>query len=256
MRSDPQLVAGALHTYDWACASGGVLTPKQRRGLLPAIAQSYAAFIAGTATLPFRRRGLPIPPPPTIPDSKLIQVADEAARDQPEVVAGHGYRTWLFGGALAHFDELGLDPELFYVGALLHDAGIAEAVAGEDFTVRSADRAVAALDAAGDEPRPERRTTLADAIVSHTKAGLTVRDNPLGSYIQAGALLDLIGMRLWDLPRRFVQDVYTRHPQTGLRPTINKMIRAEARAVPGGRFSLLSATGFRLAIRFATTRGY
>lgn len=32
------------------------------------------------------------------------------------------------------------EAELFYVACLLHDHGIAEVVAGEDFTLRSADR--------------------------------------------------------------------------------------------------------------------
>lgn len=243
-------------TYRWACETGGALTPKQRRGLLPKIARSYGAFLAGTVTLPWRRHRAPEPPAAVYPDSKLTQIADEAAREQPAPIAEHGYRTWIFGNALAHVDAMPLDPELFYIGALLHDAGMVEAVAGEDFTIRSAERAMTTLDTVEQDPTPERRTSLADAIVAHISPGLTAEDDPMASYIQAGAILDLVGMRLWDLPQPFVREVYARHPQTGLRTLIRDLIESEARAVPAGRFALLAATGFRSAVRMATTRNY
>ena len=245
-----------LRTYRWACDTRGALTPEQRRALLPKIARTYGAFLAGTATLPWRRRRAPDPPSAVYPDSKLMQIADEAAREQPAPIAEHGYRTWLFGTALAHVDAMQLDPELFYIGALLHDAGIVKAVAGEDFTIRSAELAMATLDAAEQNPNPERRTSLADAIVAHITPGLTAGDNPMGSYLQAGAILDLLGMRLWDLPEPFVRDVYARHPQAGVRTMVRDMIKNEVRAVPAGRFGLLAATGFRFAVNIATTRNY
>jgi hypothetical protein len=245
-----------LRSYHWACDTRGALTPEQRRGLLPKIARSYGAFFAGTASLPWRRRRAPEPPPAVVPHSKLTQIADEAAREQPAPIAEHGYRTWLFGTALAHVDAMQLDPELFYIGALLHDVGIVKAVAGEDFTIRSAERALATLDTAEQDPNPERRTSLADAIVAHTSPGLTAGNNPMGLYIQAGAILDLLGMRLWDLPQPFVRDVYARHPQAGVRAMVRDMVKNEARAVPAGRFALLAATGFRFAVSIATTRNY
>ncbi len=256
MGADDLHAESELLTYDWACETNGALTPEQRRGLLPKIARSYGAFFAGTATLPWRRRRAPEPPAAVYPHSKLTQIADEAAREQPAPIAEHSYRTWLFGTALAHVDAMQLDPELFYIGALLHDAGMVKAVAGEDFTIRSAERAVATLDTVEQDPSPERRTSLADAIVAHTSPGLTAASNPMASYIQAGAILDLVGMRLWDLPQPFVREVYARHPQAGLRTMIRDLIKNEARAVPTGRFALLAATGFRYAVSNATTRNY
>jgi len=59
---------------------------------------------------------------PDRPDSKLVREAESAAREQGVALAGHGYRTWLLGHALACQDGHVLDQELFYVAALLHDA--------------------------------------------------------------------------------------------------------------------------------------
>lgn len=40
-----------------------------------------------------------------------------------------------------------------------------------------------------------------DAMSVHTLPGVTVeRDGALGAYLQAGAMLDLAGLRAWDVP--------------------------------------------------------
>ncbi len=76
-------------------------------------------------------------------------------------------------------------------------------------------------------------------------------DGALATYVQAGALADLGGLRIWDLPAATVEAQLARHPRTGLVTDICSRIRAEARAVPGGRFALASRWGLRLAIRMA-----
>jgi hypothetical protein len=86
---------------------------------------------------------------------------------------------------------------------------------------------------------------LADAITVHTIAGITVdRDGPLGCYIQAGAMVDLTGSRLWDLPRGVVSRTLSQHGRQGFATEIAALISAEADAVPGGRFALLRSCGF------------
>ena len=101
-----------------------------------AIARGYLDVGVGLASRPMRR---PVPVEiPVAPDSKLAREAESAAREQGTALAGHGYRTWLLGHALACQDRQVLDPELFYVAALPHDTGIVRVVTGEDFTIRSA----------------------------------------------------------------------------------------------------------------------
>ncbi len=86
----------------------------------------------------------------------------------------------------------------------------------------------------------------------HTTPGIDpVTDGPEGFYIQAGATLDLGGLRLCDVPADSVDRVLRDHPREGVTAEITAMIRAEAAAVPGGRFALLKKTGFIPAIRFA-----
>jgi hypothetical protein len=182
------------------------------------------------------------------PDSKLARLAEEAAEEQSVQVKGHGYRTWAYGIALAALDRTELEPEVFYVASLLHDHGVEEVVAGEDFVLRSAARAERCVaDADLDEAIA---LATADAITVHPTAGITVEhDGAAGFYVNAGAALDLAGLRCGDLPRSYFDDVHTMHPRDGVTGAFVGHIAAEARANPDGRFAQLRRCGFNLLLR-------
>ena len=104
------------------------------------------------------------------PDSKFAREAELACAEQPEVLVGHCYRTWLFGNALATVDGIELDRELFYCGSLLHDIGIVHPTPDRDFTIAGADRALACASVA--DVAPDRATRLADAVCVHPTPGV------------------------------------------------------------------------------------
>jgi len=140
------------------------------------------------------------------------------------------------------------------VAALLHDAGLASTIAGEDFTIRSAKLARDVCARAG--ARGASAEALADAIVAHITPGITATDSPLGFYVQAGALLDLAGVRMRQLSPEFLKDIYARHPQEGMRTSIVQSLAREGAAVPRGRVTLLNRAGFGLSIRLSPTRNF
>jgi hypothetical protein len=157
----------------------------------------------------------------------------------------------MYGLALAAVDRVELDREFFYCAALVHDYGIAAPVAGRDFTLGGADRALACAAAAGLPNVDAER--IADAICVHSTPGITVdRDGALGCYVQQGAMVDGAGLRLWDVSKANVEAVLEGHPRgAGFNSELATLIRAEARAVPGGRFALLARCGLPLAARLA-----
>jgi hypothetical protein len=190
--------------------------------------------------------------PAQVPDSRLVALAMQAAADVAAPLVGHGYRTWAFGGALAQRDQRKLDPELFFVASLLHDMGLVQSVVGQDFTLRSAELALAVCERAG-TPQA-RRSAIADAIVAHLTPGLDADFEPLAHYVQAGALLDLTGSRLRQLPREYLRDVHARYARTGLTSLMLKSVREERGAVPRGRMARLDRSGLSLAIRLCPSR--
>jgi hypothetical protein len=250
---DPQRVGGLA----WAQRTKGRLTAADRRRLLGPITAGLGTYAAGriraaTGRVPPGARNLNAAAL-TPPDSLLARTAEEACREQPASVIGHSYRTWMFGAGLAALDGSTFDAELFYAACLLHDYGIAEVVAGEDFTLRSAQRLQRCQHDAGLEPSTV--DPAADAITVHATPGITVdRDGALGVYVQAGAMFDLTGLRLGDLARAYRDDVIGRHPRDGVTADLVAMIEAEAAANPDGRFALLRRCGLPMLLRLNPIR--
>jgi len=128
-------------------------------------------------------------------------------------------------------------------------------VVGEDFTIRSARIALdlcGRVENVGDETGPR----LADAIVGHASPGLSVKDDEIAFYVQAGAMADLAGLRMWDLPRGYLSAAYAQHPACDVHRTVPELIRREARDVPAGRFALLRSAGMDRLVQFSPTRRY
>jgi len=241
----------------WARRTNGALTAAERRRLVAAIVAGQWDYLLGRTKLllghvPAGAAAVDVAAF-SAPDTALAREAEAACEEQPAWMVRHSYRTWLFGGMLAALDRVRLDDEQFYCAALLHDHGIATTVPGQDFTLRSADRVLACVARAGADGSVGE--LIADAVCVHTTPGVTVeRDGAVGCYVQAGAMVDG-GLRLADIAPRNREAVLARHPRgAGFKDELASTIAREARAVPAGRFALLSKLGFRLLIRLAPLR--
>ena len=233
----------------WVARTGGVMNASEcAHGLRVAAGQQLRnAWERATAAI---RRPGDLSGLPPVPDSRLVQLAEEAALEQSPDLLAHGYRSAVFARALVHLDARAADPELLHVCGLLHDVGIMKTIVGEDFTLRSAAVARQCAHEAGESP--DVGDHLADALVVHTTVGVSAeRDGVLGAYTQFGAMVDLVGMRLTHLPRGFVADVLQKHPRGAFKRTILQHLALEAEAVRGGRFSFARRAGFGLAVRAA-----
>jgi hypothetical protein len=247
---DPQRLGGLA----WVRRTGGQLSRTERRRLLIAIAVGQWQNAVGRAKLALGR--LPAEAARVdldafrVPDSRFAREAEDACAELPPTLQGHSYRTWLFGRALATVDGHEMDDELFYCGSLLHDYGIVSPTANRDFTLGSVERMLSCADAAGvDEKRAD---LLADGICVHTTPGVKVdTDGAIGCYLQWGAMVDGAGLRMWDIAPRNVEEALRRYPRGDFKRELIGMLRAEATAVPTGRFGLLVRCGLPLAVRMA-----
>ena len=236
----------ALGTFAWLEQTGGVLTVRERLAMLPALLRTFGQFSSDRLRL-----ALGVTPRhamtsdelwPKAPDSQLCRHAETEARElQSTAMLSHGYRTWVFGAAFARIDGAGLDPELFYASALLHDVGLEHPRQGRCFTYRSAEAAEAVSERAGlDE---HRKCEMMDGIATHISPGLAYEDSAIGFYLQAGAMADLAGIRAWQLPRDLRSKADDSHPREQIYKVVSRCWHAEAKAVPGGRAHLADAYG-------------
>ena len=241
----------------WTRRTNGALSRRERRRLLGEVVRGQAQYMAGrirlaTGRVPSGARKIAfadLRPP----DSAFARAAEEASAEQPRAVIGHGYRSWAFGSGLATLDRAELDPELFYVACLLHDHGLADPVAGQDFTLRSVERA----------ERCAREHQIPDAAATRSAmrsrsirrpGSSRRRDGTLGFYVQNGAMFDLAGGRAGELTRAYRDEAIAAHPRAGVTAEIGAMVRAEARANPSGRFALLRRCGFVPLMKLAPLR--
>lgn len=239
-RPDPDRIGG----FAWTQRTRGRLTRRERMQLLGSVVTSQRDYFLhrlrgaqpSTAPRPNDREIRP-------PDSRFAREVEAAAAEQNPVIRTHSYRSWIFGRALADVDGIDVDQELLFAGALLHDHGIDPVAAGEDFTLRSARRAIECARAA--DLDADRAATLADAITVHTTPGITVeRDGAVGYYVQNGALVDIAGNRIWDISQSLIDDTLARYDRRGFTRGLGGHFTTEAKAVPGGRFSMLRKCGF------------
>jgi hypothetical protein len=125
-----------------------------------------------------------------------------------------------------------------------------DGVCAVDFTLGSVARRLSCATAAGLDGG--RADLLADGICVHTTPGIRVdTDGTIGCYLQWGAMVDGAGLRMWDIAPRDIEEVLRRYPRGDFKRELIGMMRAEAAAVPRGRFGLLVRSGLPLAVRMA-----
>ena len=170
---DPARLGG----WQWLQRSNGRLTRRERLELLGRIAASESRQLAHRLQAAVKRRT-----PRTVdleaklrpPDSRFALEVEAAANEQTPGLLAHSYRTWIYGRALAEVDAAPLDDEIFYAGCLLHDHGLMSPTAMEDFTLRSAERALGFADDRRGEDRPQ----------------LVLRNNAQGLRMKIGCEVD------------------------------------------------------------------
>jgi hypothetical protein len=198
-----------------------------------------------------RRRQLDVSgldPPATI----LTRVAEAHASERlSPTLLNHSRRTFAFGAALGLLEGVQVDLELLYAAALLHDVGLPDG-AGEkvDFTVASAAVALQIADDVG--LPPSAAEVLASAITLHHSPDVCPADGPVAYLLSAGAALDVIGLRAWEVPPSALAAIVERYPRAGFKREFARAWRSEAARVPQGRAWFLQRyAAFGLAISTA-----
>jgi hypothetical protein len=259
MLSTPPDPMTELGTHAWVERTGGQLTAGERRRLLRPLARSHAFNAAGRISMLLRvnsgRRATVTRTQRPAPDSALTRAAEALARRRlSPALLNHSYRTYAFGAALADLENVDVDHELLYAAALLHDVGLTTSEPQVDFT-RTSERA--AREVAEEVGLSNSATdTMRTAITLHHSPGVTRAHGPVGYLLSAGAGLDVIGLRSWQLPRDVLDAVTFTHPRLGFKREFTAAFRAEAAQVPHGRAAFLRRYGaFDLAIKLAPFRG-
>ncbi|MFE7649783.1 HD domain-containing protein [Streptomyces phaeoluteigriseus] len=149
-----------------------------------------------------------------IPDSRLAQDATELIRDTtPPLIFHHSRRVYLFGSLQARARGIQPDPELLYVAALFHDAGLVPPYRSDDqrFEMDGADQARAFL-LDHDIPAGDADTVWT-AIALHTTPEVPYKLAPEIAATTAGVETDVLGLHLTNVSRAEIDEVTAVHPR-------------------------------------------
>lgn len=256
---DPTTLQHRAHrvgTHEWSLCTGGHLSSAEKRRFIPAVLAAQGRNVAGRVSMAARvnrgRRARVDHDRLLPPSSILTRVAEAhaAARLTPGIL-NHSRRAYAFGAALGIVDGVDVDHELLYAAALLHDVGLIDGSGdGTDFTLASA---AVATQIAGDVGLSlADARAIASAITMHHSPDVRLNDGPVAYLMSAGAAVDVIGLRAWDIPPSTMAETLHQHPRLGFKREFGGAFRTEAARVPRGRARFLNRyAGFGLAIRMA-----
>ncbi len=247
--------AGTVGTVEWTQRTGGRLEPAERRRLVGDLARVSVSNVVGRFSVlthldPGRRSYVP-PARVRPPDSPLTRAAQDAAvRVLPATLLNHSYRTYRFATALGELDGLEVDTEVLFAAALLHDTGLVLADGRDDFTLTSARVARDVAEQVGLSTAATE--TLQTAITMHHSPRVPLAAGPVAYLMSAGAGVDVVGIRCWDLPPSTLAEAVRDHPREGFKTYFSRAWADEAARVPRGRAQLLRRYGaFTAAIALA-----
>ena len=246
-------------TLSWTDRTGGQLSGAERRRCGGPLARTHAANAAGRLAMLARlnsgRRAQVAPALLVPPSSPLTRAAvEQAQRRLGPALLNHSYRTFAFGAALGALEGLTVDPELLFAAALLHDTGLPTSENKVDFTRGSARIARDVAEEVGLSTAATE--TMRTAITLHHSPNVPLTRGPVAYLLAAGAGVDVVGLRSWQLPPDLLAAVVEQHPRLGFKVEFAAALRAEAARVPRGRVQFLRHYGaFDLAIKLAPFRG-
>jgi hypothetical protein len=242
-------------TVEWTQRTGGRLEPVERRRLVGDLARVHVRNVVGRLSMLVHldpgRRSYVAPAGLLPPDSRLTRAAQDAAiRVLPATLLNHSYRTYRFASALGKREGLEVDSEVLFAAALLHDTGLVLAAGEDDFTLTSARLARDVAEQVGLSTAATE--TLQTAITMHHSPRVPLAAGPVAYLLSAGAGVDVVGMRCWDLPPSILAEAVRDYPREGFKVYFAQAWAAEAARVPQGRAKLLRRYGaFTAAIALA-----
>ena len=168
-----------------------------------------------------------------VPDSEICVAATDYARELSEpFLFNHCMRTYGFGALAGQAGSQSFDHEVLYLGAVLHDLGLTEAVPVTNrFEVDGADAAKAFLSERGFDDR--KIELIWDAIALHTITGIPQRKVPEIALVQMGAGIDVGAIPREILSADSVDAVLDAWPRLGFKKAmVEAFVRMVERNAP------------------------
>jgi hypothetical protein len=168
----------------------------------------------------------------SVPDTSLVARAIELAEKNAEpFLFNHVMRSWLFAVALAELDRPEYDAEVLAIATVLHDVGLAKALAGPlRFEVAGAN---AARDFARQQGVDNRRAQLIwDGVALNSSPSIALFKEPEVALCTAGTVLDWSGQGAERLRKTQVDSILAAFPRLEMKQRFTDAVYAVVETRP------------------------
>ena len=245
---------GDVGTLDWAQRGDGLLTNGERRRFIAAAVTESVRSTPRLLALKFGKAGNKrasitahdLLPPEAAPGASIVA---ECRRLMTPSFVEHSYRSYVYAKALGRLAGISCDDLALFAAAMFHDTGAFQLDStgeGRCFTLNSARRLDELLAAAGWPD--ERRRISAEAVVMHLNPRVGEM-RPEAHLLNAGVLLDVIGLRAWQFDAGSLETVQTRYPRRGFTDEARRLLTAQGKAVPRCRTAAAFRGGLGMGMR-------
>lgn len=244
------LLLGDIGTIEWSRRTRGILGRGERARFLAAtVLRTSRALPRLLASRGGIRGSGPDPARLAPPDTQFARDVIAACVDLDPMVVEHGYRSYVFGRALGEAEGLACDEEALFAATMFHDYAFEqmEQLSDRCFTFAGAEVAERFLDSS-----PLSRTArhdVLDAITLHLNPHVPPEQGAVQHLAHDGILLDVLGIRGWELDSGGIRRTFERHPRHGFTVRGEPLLKAHARRVPHCRTAALLHAGFGQALR-------
>jgi len=168
------------------------------------------------------------------PDTAAARGAHELVTQfQSPALVNHVRRSWLWAEAFALIEGRdGIDHELLYTAALLHDIGLAPAYDNHVLGYEEAGGFVGEALTAGAGWPAERRRRVNEVIVRHNWPSVDPARDVEGYLLEIATGLDISGRRDEEIPLEFRREVLAALPRLGLAAEFGDCVQQQAARKP------------------------
>jgi hypothetical protein len=188
-----------------------------------------------------------------VPDSSLVRQATELVRElSDDFLLNHCYRTYAFGCILGHQDGLRFDREVFYLASIMHDIGLTEPHAGEPGSFEYVGARIAHDFCTERDYDTDKAALVHDAIALHTAVGIEHQGDPETALVHFGAGVDVIGIRLDEIPQRALAETLESYPRLDFKEGFSELLRGQVAIKPDSHIAGHMGLGFEKKVKAVT----